>query len=114
MLGVFHATRGKHAALASDLQEPFRHLVDRAVWAAASELSERDFSVDARSEYPVRIHPAAMRAVMAVWYRILALGCHVANGSNGTYAVHIFRQARSFRRSLSDKLQPFESFQHIT
>lgn len=30
-LGVFHQPRGTHAALASDLMEPFRHLVERTV-----------------------------------------------------------------------------------
>jgi CRISPR-associated endonuclease Cas1 len=30
-LGFFHAGRGRHAALASDLMEPLRHIVDRVV-----------------------------------------------------------------------------------
>lgn len=44
--GFYHQPRGKHAALASDLMEPFRHLVERSALTMISrgELSVDDFS----------------------------------------------------------------------
>lgn len=44
--GVYHQPRGKHAVLASDLMEPFRHLVERSalVMVAREEITAADFS----------------------------------------------------------------------
>jgi len=41
--GAYHQSRGKHAALASDLMEPFRHLVERT---ALSLIKRHDISLD--------------------------------------------------------------------
>lgn len=109
-LGILHRSRGTHAALASDLQEPFRHLVDRVVWSVASSLSARDFQPVEGVDYPIRIRPPAMRTLMSAWYRVLALGCESASQTTGTYSVHIFRQARQLRRALTDPTIAFEPF----
>jgi CRISPR-associated endonuclease Cas1 len=44
-LGFYHQAKGRHATLASDLMEPFRHLVERAVLSAIQrrELTPQDF-----------------------------------------------------------------------
>ncbi|HFQ13441.1 MAG TPA: CRISPR-associated endonuclease Cas1, partial [Gammaproteobacteria bacterium] len=44
-LGFYHQPRGRHAALASDLMEPFRHLVERTALSQLTQhvLKEEDF-----------------------------------------------------------------------
>jgi len=44
-LGFYHQAHGRHATLASDLMEPFRHLIERAVLSALQrhELKPQDF-----------------------------------------------------------------------
>jgi len=45
-VGFYHQPHGRHATLASDLMEPFRHLVERSALTLLMrrELSESDFS----------------------------------------------------------------------
>ncbi|MEW6364125.1 MAG: CRISPR-associated endonuclease Cas1 [Acidobacteriota bacterium] len=47
-IGIFHASRGAYHALACDLQEEFRHLVDSLVWAMLSrrEAKPADFVME--------------------------------------------------------------------
>jgi CRISP-associated protein Cas1 len=47
-LGFYHQQHGRHAALASDLMEPFRHLVERCALAgiARRQLTPADFFLD--------------------------------------------------------------------
>ncbi len=46
--GFYHQPRGRHAALASDLMEPFRHIIERLALALVKrhELSYKDFYFD--------------------------------------------------------------------
>ena len=48
-LGFCHQAHGRHATLASDLMEPFRHLVERTVLSAVQrhELKAQDFFIAA-------------------------------------------------------------------
>ncbi|MGH8625192.1 MAG: CRISPR-associated endonuclease Cas1 [Gammaproteobacteria bacterium] len=48
-LGFYHQARGRHAALASDLMEPFRHLIERAALSAITrgKMTLEDFYSDA-------------------------------------------------------------------
>ena len=48
-LGFYHQAHGRHATLASDLMEPFRHLVERTVLSAVQrhELKAQDFFIAA-------------------------------------------------------------------
>ena len=48
-LGFYHQAHGRHATLASDLMEPFRHLVERTVLSAVErhELKAQDFFIAA-------------------------------------------------------------------
>lgn len=49
--GFYHQSHGLHAALASDLMEPFRHLVERAALTALlkRQLGSDDFTMDAQA-----------------------------------------------------------------
>ncbi|MEX0819340.1 MAG: CRISPR-associated endonuclease Cas1 [Pirellulaceae bacterium] len=111
-LGLLHRPRSGHLALASDLQEPFRHLGDRAVFIAASRISASDFSEQPNHRYPLRLQPLAMRRLFEILYRTLSVGCEDQSGVNGSYREHIFRQARNVRRTLADPQQALTVFLH--
>ncbi len=62
--GFYHQPRGRHAALASDLMEPFRHLVERVALTMLirKSLKPEDFTLD--SQKGCRLTPAALRAFL--------------------------------------------------
>jgi len=74
-LGILHRPHSGHAALASDLQEPFRHLMDRAVLESAARLRPGDFVAQDHQRYPLRILPRASRELIARIHQILAISC---------------------------------------
>jgi CRISPR-associated protein Cas1 len=53
-IGIFHAEHGAYHALACDLQEEFRHLVDAQVWAMINrrEVKPTDFYATEDGRYP--------------------------------------------------------------
>lgn len=65
-LGFYHQPHGRHATLASDLMEPFRHLVERTALAMATQgrLKPDDFTIGAdgcrMKEAPRREYLAAL------------------------------------------------------
>lgn len=61
--GIFHSPRGLHYALASDLIEPFRFLVDRIVLSLihTKQIGPDDFVTGPNSSYS-RLAPQAMKA----------------------------------------------------
>jgi len=68
--GFYHRSHGRHAALASDLMEPFRHLVERTALAAVTRglLKPEDFR-DA-GEKGCRLTAPALRKYLAMlWER---------------------------------------------
>ncbi|ADB15819.1 CRISPR-associated protein Cas1 [Pirellula staleyi DSM 6068] len=112
-LGFLHQPRAGHAALASDMQEPFRHLMDRAVLETVRRIRPEEFEPDERGPFPVRMKPRALRESLAWIHRILALPCNGAGQSSPTaYRLQIFKQVRSFRRFLMDPGGRFEPFRH--
>ncbi len=64
-IGFLHESRGRHAALASDLIEPLRHIVERLVWAMLHrrQLRPEDFDIDPTSG--CRVQTAARRRYLA-------------------------------------------------
>ena len=80
-VGVFHQPRSGHAALASDMQEPFRHLMDRAVLETCARIRPDDFEPVEHGPYALRIKPRAVRELLAWVHRILARSCHGAGQS---------------------------------
>jgi CRISPR-associated protein Cas1 len=65
-LGFYHQPHGRHAVLASDLMEPFRHLVERAALRAVAKggLRAADFYLDA--ERGCRMEDNARRRYLAL------------------------------------------------
>lgn len=112
-IGFFHAPRPGHATLASDLQEPFRHLMERAVIHATRLLKPSDFKREAASEPPMRISGPALRKILGVVHATFAHASRSAAREEAcTYRTHLLLAARSLRRHLEDRAVRFEAFQH--
>ncbi len=111
-LGFLHTARPGHATLASDLQEPFRHLVDRSVIQATHELRPRDFQEARHGPFKLRILPHASRAYQANLHRVLAQPCAARDGGQPrAYRWHALATVRSLKRHLKEG-DPFRPFEH--
>lgn len=120
-LGILHELRPGHAALASDLQEPFRHLMERVVLQVLPTLKPSDFRRTDDGPYRMSLHADAARRVVAAVHAVFAQPC-VAGGvarftgdgaavgesgggvSGGAYSylTHLHLSARHLRRHLQD------------
>ncbi len=65
-VGCYHQPRGRHAALASDMMEPFRHLVERTALRAVTlgQLKPNDFTQ--HPQHGCRLAPGALRQYLAM------------------------------------------------
>ncbi len=97
MLGIFHHNRSGHATLASDLQEPFRHLVDLVVIETTHELRQSDFLHDSDGPYPLRIRPRARTTFLTKLHRRLMQS---VAGQDQHYPANYHHQMRSLARQL--------------
>jgi len=112
-LGMFHVADGRFAALAADLQEPFRHLIDRVVIEATYELRVKQFQPMAQGPFALGLAPLASRRFQELLHRSLALAAAGQDQSEPcSYHRQFIRQARSLRRHLQDVGQPFVPFSY--
>ena len=113
-IGFLHQPRAGHATLASDLQEPFRHLVDHAVIGTLKRLRPTDFAREEAGPYPLKIKPRAMKLLIENFHRILRLNCQAARQSlPKPYRMQMLSQIRSLRLHLIDsEKHPFQPFVH--
>lgn len=112
-VGILHRPRVGHAALASDLQEPFRHLMDRAVLEAARRIRPTDFSPQDHERYPLRILPRASRELLGRIHQILAISCcGKAQSEPRPYRMQMLGLARSLRTHLIDRQKSWKVFEH--
>lgn len=113
VVGVLHTLRQGHAALASDFQEPFRHLMDRVVIEALPLLKPKDFRAAAGGQYQLTIAPKAIRLFLAHLYETFHLNCRSRDTLDTcTYLAHISMNARSYRRHLLDRTVLPHYFRH--
>ena len=112
-MGVFHQQRAGHAALASDFQEPLRHVIDRAVIEATSVLRTSDFRSDPDGPYPLKIQPHAIKKFMEIVHILLAqpVAGHHQN-SPLAYRRQANRMIRSFKLHCLEPDRPFRVFVH--
>ena len=111
-LGVLHRVKGTHAALASDLQESFRHLGDRIVIDLSNRLSAKDFQHVQNEKYPIKIEHATMNHIFKQVYEVLSITCENSVGNRTSYRQHIVAQARDFKHWLHHQESDFQAFQH--
>lgn len=115
-LGVLHGHRAGHAALASDLMEPFRHLVDAVVLDCSRLLSSQDFQYDQKGPFPTAIKfPALKRFREALWKRLQTFHLPPKRDSAQPYLKSLERQVITLRHHLLDRERkhPFYPFRQI-
>ena len=112
-LGVLHRPHPGHAALASDVQEPFRHLMDLAVIETLHRLQPRDFIDTGRDDWPLRLSARASRELLGQVHRLLATPCQAPGQSEPKpYRQQALSMIRALRTHLRDRQQPFVVFEH--
>ena len=105
--GFYHQRRGRHAALASDLMEPFRHLVEGTAMAQLNrrQLGEDAFRLDA--EKGCRLSNAGRRTFLVALARRLSGRMTTSEGISATGHEHMFRQAQTLLAWIWDREQAF-------
>ncbi|MEM9944112.1 MAG: CRISPR-associated endonuclease Cas1 [Planctomycetota bacterium] len=113
-VGLMHTARSGHSSLASDMQEPFRHLIDRTVLESLKRIRKDDFHVDNRGKYPLTIKPRAMKLLIKNFHWLLTIKSQSVDQSLAkSYRMQIVGQVRSLKRSMMDwENRKFESFRH--
>ncbi|MDC8832066.1 CRISPR-associated endonuclease Cas1 [Alteromonas gilva] len=93
--GVYHQPKGSHAALASDLMEPFRHLVERCVLKLVNrrQLSDADFT---HTDNGCRMSQKAKALFLAELLNILETPVKsLASQQPASIHQHLYQQALS-------------------
>ena len=97
-IGFYHKPHGRHAVLASDLMESFRHLVERTACAVLSrnELKQDDFTLDEMRG--CRLSPDALKRYLGRLAESFARTTDSMDGESGNFYLHMQRQLRSLDR----------------
>lgn len=98
-LGFYHQPRGTHAALASDLMEPFRHIVERHALNSINEIKQEDFNTGDNGA--CWIAPKARRKYLAtLWKKLHTTVTH--QQKSGEYLWQIQHQIQQLILHLRD------------
>lgn len=99
-IGFYHQPHGRHATLASDLMEPFRHVVERSVWTLINrrEVSLEDFHTSEATG--CRLSPRAKRLYFARLAEAFARRQTTADDEHGNWFELMRRQLRSLRAAI--------------
>lgn len=112
-LGVLHEPGPHHAALASDVQEPFRHLIDRCVIDATRRFSVSSFHATDDANFPLRIEPATFRSFTAMLFEMLAIQCRSSvQQTERSYRHHIATLARTLHKHIVNPEAELRIFRH--
>ena len=113
-IGVMHVESERHAALASDLQEPYRHLMDRVVIELTYTLSPGEFHATGDRRFALRMEAGTYRTVVAAVFRMLATECvSMGQGTARSYRRQIATMARTLHRHLLNPEAHFKVLEHI-
>ena len=95
-IGLFHAEHGAYHALACDLQEEFRHLVDAQVWAMIHrrEVKPTDFYASEDGRYPCLMKQDLRRKFINTFEKRLASEFTSADGEVMTYRTSMEAQVK--------------------
>lgn len=108
-LGLMHQPRAGHAALASDLQEPFRHLMDRAVLRVLRLAKPGDFRRERGRG--LRIAPRLRMQLVEIVERDLVRGVSSESRREARpWRDQFHWQARALRSHLANPSTPFTPF----
>jgi CRISPR-associated protein Cas1 len=109
-IGVMHRGRGEHLALASDLMEEFRHLIDALVFAT---VRRGEIRVDGFRETggvgPCLMSPEVRQGFVAKLEKRF-LTTHSGRDETLSYLATIDRQARLFRETVIGRAPAYQPF----
>lgn len=112
-LGLFHERRAGFDALAADLQEPFRHLMDRVVLESLGWLLPSDFRPGNSARFPLAMRPRAARDFTAAIARQLAWPCKARDALEARpYRDQLVALVKSLRRCLLDSSATLTVLEH--
>jgi CRISPR-associated protein Cas1 len=111
-IGLYHRPRGTHHALASDLVEEFRPLVDAVVWAMVHrhEVTADGFRPSADGAYPCLMDKEVRRAFIRRVDGRLATSFRDTEGTALSYREAMHRQVRRFRAFATGKAPAYVPF----
>jgi CRISPR-associated protein Cas1 len=98
-IGIMHGERGTYHALACDLQEEFRHLVDAQVWAMVNrrEVKPDDFHASEDGRYPCLLTNDLRRKFIAAFEKRLSSEFTPPDGEAITYRLFVEAQIRRLK-----------------
>ncbi len=99
-IGLFHQPHSAHAALASDLAEEMRHLVEALVWTLIRrrQLSPDDFGPTSDGRYPALLSRDGRRTFLHAFEQRLVTEFTPEEGEEPlSYRAFLVRQARQIR-----------------
>lgn len=113
-VGILHVPRALHHALASDLQEPLRHVADRAVIEASRILRASDFKHDPTGPFALSIQPRARATFLELFHRHMQMAVTGHNQHEpAAYRRQFERMTRSWKRCLeTNQAADFQPFRH--
>ena len=103
-VGLMHRQKGAHHALASDVQEEFRHLAESVVWSAVQHgrVAPPDFLVTEGPPKSVRMTDDTRRTLVRMVEERLFESFTPEGAERQTYREFIDRQARAVALAMRD------------
>jgi len=97
-IGFYHRPHGRHAVLASDLMEPFRHLVERTACTVINrgELKAQDFTTT--EQQGCRLSRNALKRYLQRLAESMTRPMSTLDGGNGNFYLLMQQQIRSLDR----------------
>lgn len=112
-IGFLHQPRAGHAALASDIMEPMRHLVDRVVIMSTFAFSQNDFTKKKEGPFRLQISPHAVRSFLKMLHTTFTQSCVGVDQTEARpYRQQIGTMTRSLHRHLLTPEKEFRPFRH--
>ncbi|MCA1591491.1 MAG: CRISPR-associated endonuclease Cas1 [Acidobacteria bacterium] len=98
-VGLYHVERGAYHALACDVQEEFRHLVDAQVWAMINrrEVKPEDFYATEDGRFPCLLKPEPRKKFIAAFEKRLSSEFTAPGGALMSYRAFMAAQAVQLR-----------------
>lgn len=110
-VGFLHRPRAGHPALASDLMEPFRPIMEAAVLELLRKLRPEDFRSTPRGRFALTVLPKAYQQILGELTRAMRRGIALAPSLDPrSYRRHLLGSTRNLARHLVDPAVPWAPF----